>query len=526
MNRILVGLLVSCLACGSVDDRPACSVSADCSEGEFCAAAEGERFCFPDSTPPSVSAPTVTCPVPCVRDATLTVATTATDPDGDAHGTEPLRVEVTLDVDPGRVFPMTRQGSGSYRATVNLAEVAFPHFSRAVVATVTARNGRGPSAASTASGGNVPTVTRLRWSADVASAATALTHPAVLVDGTAVAGGSDGKVYFVAASGTPGVAPVVGSGTITSPPSVGSGAVWVGSADGSVYGIGLDGGALSAARSCATNGAVQGPPAVSGAGASEVVFVASGGGRVWSLSVSTGACGLTLPTDAFSFGPVIDAFGAIFAANTSAASASHLRKYIFDGGAFGLDWSSAIGTTTSAPLAVDAQGAVWSQSSDRALRRTTSDGTTTALDPLPAAPTDGAVILSTGDLVVGDAAGTLRRLTPAGATVWATSLGSPVLSPLVLSGGAALLVTATKDGRVHAVAADGTVLWSGTVAATGEPRSGNVFTAPGARTSTAYFATSNGKLHAVAVDGALDPASPWPKVHHDPRNTGNVATAY
>jgi hypothetical protein len=66
------------------------------------------------------------------------------------------------------------------------------------------------------------------------------------------------------------------------------------------------------------------------------------------------------------------------------------------------------------------------------------------------------------------------------------------------------------------------VVWSGALS-TQPLRAGNVGGAPGAAFSTAYFGSADGKLHAVAVDGHLDTAAPWPKAHHDVRNTSNAA---
>jgi len=43
--------------------------------------------------------------------------------------------------------------------------------------------------------------------------------------------------------------------------------------------------------------------------------------------------------------------------------------------------------------------------------------------------------------------------------------------------------------------------------------------------STAYFGGDDGKLHAVVVDGHLDTAAPWPKAHHDVRNTSNAGSS-
>ncbi len=50
----------------------------------------------------------------------------------------------------------------------------------------------------------------------------------------------------------------------------------------------------------------------------------------------------------------------------------------------------------------------------------------------------------------------------------------------------------------------------------------NIWTDPGATTSTAYLAGADGTLYAIIVDGALDTSAPWPKAFHDPQNTSNA----
>lgn len=40
-----------------------------------------------------------------------------------------------------------------------------------------------------------------------------------------------------------------------------------------------------------------------------------------------------------------------------------------------------------------------------------------------------------------------------------------------------------------------------------------------------YAVTRSGNVHALIVDSpGLDPAAPWPRYQHDPRNTGNPTT--
>ena len=135
--------------------------------------------------------------------------------------------------------------------------------------------------------------------------------------------------------------------------------------------------------------------------------------------------------------------------------------------------------------------------------------------------------MADNSIVVGDASGAVRRFSPAGASQWATppSLGATAQTPLVLASGDAALIIPTAGGRLYAIRADGTEVWSTQLATANTTiRPGNLFTPAGSPVSLGYFPASNGKLYAVVLDGRLDASAPWPKAFHDPRNTGNAAT--
>ncbi len=85
-----------------------------------------------------------------------------------------------------------------------------------------------------------------------------------------------------------------------------------------------------------------------------------------------------------------------------------------------------------------------------------------------------------------------------------------------------VLLVPTSDGWLIAIStADGTAFWSNQLSGQSlEPA--NIWTDPGATTSTAYLAGADGSLYAIIVDGALDTSAPWPKAFHDPQNTSNA----
>jgi len=170
---------------------------------------------------------------------------------------------------------------------------------------------------------------------------------------------------------------------------------------------------------------------------------------------------------------------------------------------------------------------IWTGSAgpkDLQLVRTSSTGTPTGkalADVVVGSP----VVLAGGDVVVGDASNRLHRYTSALDPVWDSDLleGTP-LSPVVLTGGEALLVVPTRNGRVVAIDPAGKVLWSGLLGGGQELHEANLYTPAGSAYSYALIGSVNGKLYAVMVEGRLDTAAPWPKAFHDVRNTGNASS--
>ena len=525
MKRIGIFVLgVLAAACGVVEDKASCASSLDCPAGQYCAVADGESRCWPDTVAPAVAGVTATCGASaCPRDGVLRVEATATDD----H--EVLDAAVALDLDPTKPIAMRRAGA-KWVADVQLRDLPFEAFERTVVASVTVRDGAKTSSAAAVAA--PVAVTRLRWVKDAeTTSVVGLTAAAVRDDGAAVLGATNGKLYFFAAAdgGRAAEPLLVASGQITAAPAIGPSAVWVGSSDTYLYAAKLDGSGLLSGAGIGNYGAIGGSVAALVASTKEFGVAASNGGRVVAAS-TTSDKPLTAAADSFTAGPVITADGRIFAA-TDVLNAT-MRCYDFDG-AFSdnkclVPSNPTLGAGVLAPLAVDAAGDVWTASDDGKLSRTTKDGSTTNVVAVGAKLVDSPVIASNGDVIVGDQGGYLHRYTAAGASVWTTSfnLGGPVLAPMILAGTATTLVTSTKNGGVVALRADGTKVWSGVLGST-ELRAGNPYTPPGqTRTvmSTAYFPASNGKLYAVIVDGALDSGSPWPKAFHDVRNTNNAGT--
>ncbi len=126
--------------------------------------------------------------------------------------------------------------------------------------------------------------------------------------------------------------------------------------------------------------------------------------------------------------------------------------------------------------------------------------------------------------MLSDAAKRLVRARASGSVPWTASdpfTGVPSAG-LALGGSVPIILVPTDQGRIYAVnQSDGHIQWSAELSGQSfEPA--NIWTDPGAVTSTAYLAGADGNLYAIIVDGALDTSAPWPKAFHDPRNTSNA----
>jgi outer membrane protein assembly factor BamB len=531
MNRLpplYAALVTLAAACGGVKHRDDCRTSAGCPVGQYCAQTREGSVCWPDPVPPVVSGLTVACgTLDCPRDGTLVVTAEATD------DVELSAVEATVDLDPFHAFPLVRGSGSSWSGTVQLADVEFPAYSSAVVVTVRARDGaRNESFAVAMEGlppaGQRPVVTRERW---VYESSGALTPPAVTADGTAVFGRSDtlNQLVAVAANGTKAWSRALGSGTVTAPPRIGAQAIWVGANDGKLYAVALDGSAEIATRRCPASGVAKGPPAVLTTGVVDVAFGAFSTGRIYA---SGPTCVPTEANDSSTAGAAISASGSVIGV-TGAGLAATLRRFGWDGETFTTGWSVDVGGEVIAPIAFDVAGNALTGSKDMTVSRTTTAGVSASLATLAGSIDSSPIVLSGGDIVVGDASGLLHRLTSAGDVVagFPVDLGAAVHAPMALMDGPVRFLVATENGRVHALSDAGVILWSGALTTGTALGAGNIHTAMDCAVaspciSTAYFGGADGKLYAVIVEGRLDTDAPWPKAWHDARNTSRAGGAF
>jgi outer membrane protein assembly factor BamB len=489
-----------------------------------------------DTVPPTVTGASAACSTsPCVRDGVLTLTANVAD-------ARLQSVTALLDVDQLRPVPLLDAGGGVFQAQVALKDWRFPAFRRDVVATIVSRDGASNSVSTSLA---PVTVTRLRWATPLPSSPH-LTGPAVDSNGDVVVAGDNGTLHHLAP--TTGTATSVSLATVinagagpTQPPVLGSAATWIATDDGVLFSVAADG--TPSAKTCPA-----GPNSqklyrpVLDAHTKDEVHAFNQRGRLWVVPPD-GTCPIPISFDPVTAAPA-GALDALFA--PSLATRATLNRYLIDpiDGSPALNPSPPPALQDAAAIPNPCTGIVTSPVLDGHGRVFVgcSNGQLHLVDfAVPSAtwlgtlssPVQAAVVLPGDDVVIG-AEDQVLRLTPSRAPpTWSTDLGRNVTGLAVVypdGSGVALLAT-TGGGTLHALTIAGEVVW----AATG----GDLGTAalqfpavapipPGAPTTalpTLYATSAAGVVYAVVVDTALDRSSPWPKAHHDLRNTGDAASS-
>jgi hypothetical protein len=342
--------------------------------------------------------------------------------------------------------------------------------------------------------------------------------------GTAIFGGTNGKVHFIGSDGVAKRTPVVvGTGALRAPVVVGSAGVWVPSDDGKVYLVPTDTAAVvETACDTGTGGAVTGVAL----GSTGTFLAASFSGAYFTPQGSVCRNSLFF-LGAVLFQPV--ATGATYyGAEGNNLHALTLNTF----GSPGDSWSSpaSLGAPVAAPMAVGSAGAIVvavnPAAGGNSLFSVSTAGVVTPIAATNSLASDGPAINAAGEILVPETVTkTLSSWSSAGALRWhSAALPGVPLTPMLLDGDDAIVV-ADGHGNLTALDASGAIRWTTQLAPAATPlHPPNLFAPPGAAHSTGYIPASNGTLHAVILDGRLDPAAPWPKAFHDPKNTGNSAT--
>jgi len=491
-----------------------------------------------DTKPPLVTPVRASCAGGCARDGALVVQVQVEEEHAGS-------VEASLEVGGHAPVPLVAVGPGDFEATLPLAEWRFPAFSGIAAVTVLARDSFGNE-----SSASFPAVavTRLRWAKDLRDpqvpTALKLTGPAIDALGDVTLGGSDGKLYVVHPAGDVRSSLSIGSAAFSAPPSASATTVWIGSDDGNLYGRKSDGTLLT----CPASGQATGTlftPAIR-LTPTEAAYTGGSAMKLYGSTTGSNGCFPATPastSDAVTTSPVI-AGGKVFVATASGIGAGSVRTFALDLAAGSLvspvDGAVACGRIDS-PLAADASNVIAACSNGKIFRIDASTLAYELIASLSGAATESVVVLPGGDILVGTNDDKVHRLSKpqSGTGTWteawspAPDLGSPVTGVLVAAAdpadaGAPIVYAVTASGQLHALDANGTTVWSTST----EPSAPlgrfalsfpTIAPALPGQLPTLCVGSAEGKLYAVVVDTGLDASSPWPKSHHDVRNTGNAA---
>jgi hypothetical protein len=529
-------------------------------EGPVSLTAEAAVLPAPVSSPPvpvnadgrkpritSVLASCAAAPAPCLRDDVLTVSADVSD----LHLSS---VVASLDLDGhASTVTMTSGGGATYTAQLALRDWPFGGYSRDVVARVTAADTYDNSIPAEVT---VPGVTRARSAFDTQTAA-AVTSPAVEDSGSIAfgVGGSANQLRVVDPDGTVHQWTLEISGglgqDLKAAPSVGGVDLFAASEDGRIYRRNLDGsdpGGTSRYPTTTNTTAVPYnalfTPIVRNALSVDHAYSAGGAAALYQFYSDQSTATLGLAN-----GEAVHGAGAFSGSNpffaTSDGTAATLRRFSdivlvpLQATAIPLDPGppAAPCDRVQVPLAVDGSGSVIAACDNGQVHRV-ANGSPFADELLYALsagvrPTGSPVVLADGGIVIPASDGNVVKLMP-GATsatvAWATSVAAtagefPVGSAAADgAGGRPAIYATTSKGRLVALDASGTVLWSGVLdaggGALGFPAIAPAPATPATALPTLYAGSASGKLYRVVVDTGLDPAAPWPKAHRDPKNTG------
>jgi hypothetical protein len=470
--------------------------------------------------------------------------------------------------------PTTQSGRRIYTGAIDLSQYRFDFFDQNFSLSASTVDAYGHSGSSS----QTLDITRLRWlpSALIGSNYDT-TSPAIVPNGGPLIVGlkttstQDPKVLALdRATGTPLWANVALPSAVTAPPVVGAAGVWVlsgnelcllNSSDGSIKTgtRGGGGGGYSyggtALFCCAVGGITTGTninisPALALVGGAETAIVGGSDGKLYQFS-----SGGTVPADGncpsryypgagypIAVSPVVDNRGVVYWAD---------QQYVYasgggGGGGWPAGWPVNLGVggggggSVAGALALDS-GAVWadfisSYSSQSGLARVQlSNGAESNVSGYAAGPWP--VLAGVNDVLTSqmrNSGSSNLSLARAGGGYYGSwgnpSLDGTAVGSLVLrdNNGNQTFVVPTDRGSIYQLDQNGMPLWIAQQIAGASLHEANIVTDvndSSRRFSTAYFGSTDGHVYAVIVDGVLDTSAPWPKVRHDPQNTGNAATA-
>ena len=334
----------------------------------------------------------------------------------------------------------------------------------------------------------------LRWRYLTGRAITS--SPALGLDGTVYVGSQDGYLYAVSPQCILRWRYQTGRLLQSSPAVAADGTVYFGSDDGYIYAVEPTG-TLKWRHSIGTyvqQSAAIGSDGSVYAGSDSGLFAFSPDGtQQWRYPLQWGIAG----------SPAIGSDGTI-----CFGSYDSVHSVYADGSP---RWRCRVGGFPG-PAAIAADGTIYVGSRDSGLYALNPNGTARWRCPISGQTRNEPAIGTDGTVYVGSSLGLLSAVNPDGTLKWDYTTGGSVFStPAVAADGT--LYFGSDDGHVYALNPDGSLKWR--FLTDGDVRSSPAIAANGVM----YVGSSDYNLYALWSPSPLAD-SPWPKFHHDLRNTG------
>jgi len=327
--------------------------------------------------------------------------------------------------------------------------------------------------------------------------------PAISPGGTIYVGSADSSLYAVGAGGTLKWRYVVGDDIRSSPAIGADGTVYVGSYDDNLYAVETDG---ALRWSYATLGFIHSSPAI---GPDGTVYFGSLDHWLYAINPDGTLSWKTLAGKAARSSPAIGADGTVYVGSDDsylyAVNPNGQRRWGYKTGG-PVNSSPAIAGDGTVYVGSD-DGCIYAVNPDSTLKWRYATGGTVRASPS---------IAPDGTIYAGSYDSCLYAIYPDGTLKWRYATGGSVdAAPAIATDGTVYF--ASIDRCLYALNPDGTPKWKWPFETSGAIKSSPTIGPDG----TVYFTSDDGYLYALKGTSPLAD-SPWPKFHHDLRNTGRV----
>jgi outer membrane protein assembly factor BamB len=339
------------------------------------------------------------------------------------------------------------------------------------------------------------------------SGSTMASSPAIGQDGTIYVGSADSSLYAVGTDGTVKWRYATWANVQSAPAIAPDGTVYFGTGRNCVCALNTDG---TLRWKCTTGGSVSSSPAIAADG---TVYAGSSDHRLYAFDPDGTVKWSYLTSGTVSSSPAISADGTIYFGSYDhhlyALNPDSTLRWRYDFGENISYASASIGADGTVYCGADMND--WHQSlyalnPDSTLKWSCSVGGDVRSSP---------AIGADGTIYVGSASHSIYALNPDSTVKWSYQTGATIRysSPAIASDGT--VYVGSSDGYLYALSPDGTLKWR--YETEDIVRSSPTVGPDG----TVYFTSEDGYLYALKGTSPLAD-SPWPKFHHDPKNTGSV----